>query len=139
MEKNTRALGSKSNVWSSLEKLMLVSWGRPNLSRLARESGVGMATVSRLQHDDGVTSTGLDKIEKLGAVFGVKPHQLLDPAFDPSNPSLSFSSQAVALASAFDRITDTHARAKAYAMCLQLLDFANPPLQQTQEPGISPS
>lgn len=138
MEKKTRLPGSKSQVWSSLEKLMLASWGRLNLSRLARESGIGMATVSRLQHDDGVTSTGLDKIEKLAAVFGVKPWQLLDPSFDPSNPAPTFSSQALALASAFDRITDQQARAKAYAMCLQLLEFANPPLQQTPAPGAEP-
>lgn len=138
MEKNTRPLGSKSYVWASLEKLMLAHWGRPNISRLARESGVGMATVSRLQHDDGVTSTGLDKIEKLAAVFGVKPWQLLDPAFDPSNATPSFSPKAISLATAFDRITDPMAQAKAYAMCLQLLDFANPPLQQTQLPGAEP-
>ena len=122
----------KSYLWASIEKLMLAKWGKPNVSRLAREAGLGHGTAVRLQSDDGVTSIGLDKVERIARIFDVEPWKMLDPAFDPDAHEQGISAQGRELALSLDRIVDPIAKAKAYAMCIQILDFANPPLQQTQ-------
>lgn len=138
MEQQTTPLTLKSNLWASIEKLMLAQWGKPNVSRLAREAGLGHGTAIRLQHDDGVTSIGLDKVERIARVFGVDPWKLLDPAFDPDDQAQSLSAQGRELALTLDRISDPVAKAKFYAMCVQFLEFSNPPLQQTQSTGGAP-
>jgi len=138
MEQQTPPLTLKSNLWASIEKLMLAQWGKPNVSRLAREAGLGHGTAIRLQHDDGVTSIGLDKVERIARVFGVDPWKLLDPAFDPDDQVQSISAQGRELALTLDRISDPVAKAKFYAMCVQFLEFSNLPLQQTQSTGGAP-
>ena len=138
MEQITHPKDSKSAVWVSVEKLMLDRWGRVNLSRMARESGLALGTASRLQHGNDDGSIGLDKVEKIAALFNVEPWQLLDPNFDPKKSPVGLSSQARELASAFDRITDQAARARAYALCQQVLEFAAPPLEQTPVPAAEP-
>ena len=138
MEHKNPHLTLKSNLWASIEKLMLTQWGKPNVSRLAREAGLGHGTAIRLQHDDGVTSIGLDKVERIARVFGVEPWHLLDPAFDPDEQEKSISAQARELALMLDRISDPLAKAKSYAMCVQFLEFSNPNLQQTQSTGVAP-
>ena len=117
---------------------MLTQWGKPNISRLAREAGLGHGTAIRIQHDDGVTSIGLDKVERIARVFSVDAWKLLDPAFDPDDQTESISPQGLELALTLDRISDPVAKAKFYAMCVQFLEFSNPPHQQTQSTGDEP-
>ena len=139
MEEHTYNPAPKSTLWASLEKLMLTHWGKKNVTRLAREADMGLATVSRLQANDPATSLGLDKVEKLGAVFGVPPWLLLDPAFDPSaDGAKPLSAKAIALARAFDQITDQLQQDRAYAMATQLFEFAAPTQAGTPAPGDEP-
>lgn len=134
MTNNTPNIHAKGAVWNAVERLMVSQWGRSNISRLARDSGIGLATISRLQADHQ-TSIGLDKVEKLAAVFQVPAWHLLDPDFNPSAEKESLSLKAQELARAYDAITDDVARGRAYAMCLQVLELANLPHQQPSNPA----
>lgn len=134
MTNNTHNIQAKGAVWNAVEKLMVAQWGRSNISRLARDSGIGLATISRLQADHQ-TSIGLDKVEKLAAVFQAPVWKLLDPNFDPSVGPEDLSLKAKALGCAYDAITDPISRERAYAMCLQVLELANPPHRLPSSPA----
>lgn len=66
---------SKAILWANVQTLMTERYGGENLSRFARETGVGPGTATRIKVQE--TAVGLDVIEKIAAVFGVEPWQLL--------------------------------------------------------------
>lgn len=138
MEDKSHTPTLKGHLWASVTKLMVARWGRSNLSRLAKEAGIGWGTTVRLQHDDGESTVGLDKVERLANVFGVDAWKLFDPAYDPDNEQPSLSMPAKELALTLDRITDPTEKATAYAMCMQMLSFVNRPQQQTPATGAAP-
>lgn len=59
-------------------------FGRENLSRLARETGIGPGSCTRIK--EARTSVGLDVIEKIAARYDLDPWQLLVPGFNPGSP-----------------------------------------------------
>jgi hypothetical protein len=76
--------GTKRILWGSVLALMQHAYGRENLTRLARETGIGPGSATRIKNQD--TSVGIDTIEKIANRFDVQPWQLLVPGFDPVNP-----------------------------------------------------
>jgi hypothetical protein len=59
-------------------------YGRENLSRLARDAGIGPGSATRIKVAE--TSVGLEVIDKIAAAFNLDPWQLLVPGFNPRNP-----------------------------------------------------
>lgn len=131
MKTSKHLTDSKALLWSAVEKWSVAKWGKVNLSRLATESGIGLGTSARLK--DPEVTIGLDKIQAIASVFGVPIWQFLDPSSDPLHPHQPLSPEATSLAHTLDRITDPIARRKAYAVAVQVIDFAQTP------PGYVPS
>lgn len=73
MEKIT----TKALLWENVLALMQAKYGGENLSRLARETGMGPGSASRIKAQE--TSVGVEVLEKIAEVFGVEPWQLLVP------------------------------------------------------------
>lgn len=103
-------------LWQNLDTLMTRAWGRTNLRRLARESGVGVATIARLQELG--QNVGVDMLSQLGKPFRRQAWELLSPTLGP------FSDEAVEIAHAFDGL-DASRKAAAYALIVQILEFGN--------------
>lgn len=111
---------TRTELWQRIQSLMIQHWGIESQNRLAREAGVGVATVARLKSAD--SSVGLDVLEKVADALGVQAWQLICPAsvYD-IGPSAGFSPMARDLASSLDRIGDPHRQRKAYAIASQVL------------------
>lgn len=78
----------KRVIWENLTALMESHWGAVNLNQLAREAGIGPASVTRIKNQE--TSIGIDVLEKLASIFDLQPWQLLVPGLNPGNlPVLS--------------------------------------------------
>ena len=77
-------IDTNAALWVNIQALMLHSWGKENVQRLARECKVGPATIMRIKEQK--TSVGLEVIEKVAEHFHLAPWQLLVPGMDPSNP-----------------------------------------------------
>ena len=78
----------KRVIWENLTALMESHWGAVNLNQLAREAGIGPASVTRIKNQE--TSIGIDLLEKLASIFDLQPWQLLVPGLNPGNlPVLS--------------------------------------------------
>lgn len=77
-------IDTNATLWQNLESLMKKEWGDVNINRLARECGVGPASVQRIK--DQNTSTGLKLLEKIADNFNLAVWQLLVPGFDPESP-----------------------------------------------------
>jgi hypothetical protein len=88
----------------------------------------------------GSTNVELRHFDTIAAAFGLKPWQLLVMDFDPAAPpSLSqFSPLAQDLAQMLDRIPDEARKRKAYAMVVQLVEFANGPAAPAAPPIPAP-
>lgn len=74
---------AKKVLWNSVTSLMLKHYGKENLTRLAKDCGIGPGTSTRLKEQQ--TSVGLEVIEKIAKHFGYEPWQLLVPGFDPEH------------------------------------------------------
>ena len=78
---------SKEVLWDNLVRLMESRYGKVNLTTLAKEAGIGAATMTRLRKQE--TSAGVDVVDKLAAAFKLQAWQLLVPGLDPAQlPSL---------------------------------------------------
>ena len=69
---------TKPRIWNNLLRLMRERYGAENLSKLARDTGIGPGSASRIKAQE--TSIGVDVIEKIAKNFGIEPWQLLAPA-----------------------------------------------------------
>lgn len=109
------------HLWANLITLMTRMYGGENQNRLARDAGVGVATISRIKAQG--SSVGIDVLEKLAAVFGMDAWQLLRPggAEECAAPA---SPLAMDLAYALDRIEDPAIQRKAHAIAVQVLALA---------------
>ena len=74
---------SRAALWHSVSALMRKQWGAENLTRLAKESGIGLGTCSRMKAQE--TSVGIEVVDKIAAAFSVEPWELLVPGFNPYN------------------------------------------------------
>ena len=108
--------------------------------KITAAGGGSNGTLDRISRQDG--NSGLNKLDPLAKVFGVKPWQLLVPNFDALNPPIlaDASPMAADLAKMFDAIPDETQRRKAYALCVQLIQFSEPvaPAPEPPEPSLSP-
>lgn len=75
---------SKAILWANVQALMRKHYGEENLSRLARECGIGLGTATRIKQQQ--TSVGLEIVDKIAEHFHVQAWQLIVPGFDPENP-----------------------------------------------------
>lgn len=113
---------SRKPLWVNISLLMQERYGGENLSRLAREAVVSPATASRLKAQQ--TSVGLETIDRLAEYFNVKPHQLIEPNFDPAaTPGATLSPLAADLAQALDNIKDPIQHQRLYALALQIIEI----------------
>lgn len=82
-------------LWANTLALMNKHYGRENLNRLARDTGIGPGGASRLK--EAKTNVGLGVLEKLGRFFQVPPHRLLAPDLGggPSESDLPAKEQMI--------------------------------------------
>lgn len=78
----------KAILWANVSALMRHHWGKENLTRLARESGVGPGTATRIKEQS--TSVGLDVLQSVARCFELQAWHLLTPNLDPSNPPVIY-------------------------------------------------
>jgi hypothetical protein len=83
---------SKELLWENLKTLMLHHWQEINLNRLAREAKIGAASAMRIK--ESRTSVGLDIVDSVAGVFGLRAWQLLLPDLDPQNVPVTMVSDA---------------------------------------------
>lgn len=119
------AQDSRPVLWRNVLALMHKKYGKENISQLSKEAKVGLATVSRIK--GGGTSVGLEVIDRISAVLGVEPWQLIHPQFDPAHPGdvFSYSPLAADLALQLDEIGDQSKRERAHALATQVIGLAS--------------
>ena len=78
----------KAILWANVSALMRHHRGKENLTRLARESGVGPGTATRIKEQS--TSVGLDVLQSVARCFDLQAWHLLTPNLDPSNPPVIY-------------------------------------------------
>lgn len=71
---------SRTVLWESVSRLMRKKYGKDNLTRLAKDAGIGPGTATRIK--DQETSVGIENLDKIADVFGVQAWQLLTPNLD---------------------------------------------------------
>lgn len=136
------AVDTKEILARNLRSLMEANERLSTYRKITAAGGGSNGTLDRINRQDG--NSGLNKIDPLAKVFGLKPWQLLVPNFDALNPpTLADASPLAAdLAKMFDAIPDESQRRRAYAMCVQLIQFAEPaagPASAPLEPGPMPT
>lgn len=104
---------------------MIDQWGNENQNRLARDAHVGVATVARIKAGD--SSIGLNVVEKIAAVFGLAPWQLLCPADELKSLTGKLGPLARDLARSLDQIADPELQRRAYAVASQVISFGSSP------------
>lgn len=77
-------IDTHATLWQNVSALMVKHYGQENLTRLAKECGIGLGTAARIKKQN--TSVGLDVLHAIANRFDVSPWQLLVPGFDPQNP-----------------------------------------------------
>lgn len=139
MEAQKAEPNSKVLLWLAVLGLMQKRYGRENLNRLSRESGIGPATASRIKAQE--TSVGLDTLDKLSEHFMVEPWHLLMPGFSADTPVLLPSASALAqdVALMLDNIKDEDKRRKVYALFVQMVEFGSARPAPAAAPSVSPT
>lgn len=129
---------SRPVLWRNIAELMHQKYGKEHLSQLAKEAKIGLATISRIKNQD--TSIGLEVIDRIAAVFGVEPWQLMHPDFltRPTNAS-SYSPLAADLAQQLDEIGEQATRERAHALATQVLGLAASSTSTKHAPGEKPT
>lgn len=77
MDETDAPTATKRALWANVLALMERAYGGENLTRLARDSGIGPGSTTRIKEQR--TSVGIDVLEKIAGAFGVRPWQLLTP------------------------------------------------------------
>jgi len=67
----------KNVLWDNVSALMDSRYKKENLTQMAKDSGVGNGTMTRIKNQE--TSVGIDTLEKLAVIAKVKPWQLIQP------------------------------------------------------------
>lgn len=130
------AFDSRPVLWRNVSSLMKKKYGKEHISRLSKEAGIGLATISRIK---GLgTSVGTDVIDSIASALGAEPWQLMNPGFDPdgAQSSTSYSPLAADLAEQLDGIGEQAKKEKAYALATQVIGLAD--FSQASEPVPAP-
>lgn len=77
-------IDTKATLWANVQALMVKHYGEENLTRLAKETGVGLGTAGRIK--EMKTSAGIDTMERIADRFNLAVWQLLVPGMDAANP-----------------------------------------------------
>lgn len=85
-------MDTKAILWANLRSLMISRYGKENLNRFYKESGVGLGNLSRIKAQE--TAVGLDVLDRIAEFFHIYTWQLLVPDLDPSNPPVVAITQA---------------------------------------------
>lgn len=121
----------KEVLWKNVSALMHAKWGDDNLQQLAREAGVGVASVKRIK--DQSTSIGVDIIAAIAEYFGCEPWQLLFPDLDAGQPmKLPSDKERRIWLQTYDKLTDKRRR-KILDMAEEFLSIES----HTKESGNS--
>ena len=75
----------KEVLWRNVKARMNALYGKENLSRLIKDSGVGPGTITRIKEQG--TSVGVDVLEKVATALKVEPWQLIHPKLGEINTS----------------------------------------------------
>lgn len=92
----------KQVLWANVRALMLKRYGTEHLTAFARDTGIGVATVTRLK--ECKTSTGIDILEAIAREFRLLPWQLMVPGFDPEMPPLILGDPAHQMRQLYDAV-----------------------------------
>ena len=76
-------IDSKKVLWDNVSKLMVMRYGKENLTKLANSAKFGPGTATRIK--DQETSVGTDILDKIADTFGLETWQLLVPHLDVEN------------------------------------------------------
>ena len=71
---------SKLVLWNNVSALMKARYGKENLTRLAKDAGIGPGTASRIKEHE--TSVGIDVLDAIAKAFKVSAWQLLVPGLN---------------------------------------------------------
>lgn len=115
---------TRARMWSRIQMLMTDKWGAESQNRLAREAGVGVATIARLKMLE--TSVGLDVVEKVAHALGVQAWQLLCPV-ELLEGAGELSPLAQDLGRELDQIRDPDLHRRAFAVASQVISFGASP------------
>jgi DNA-binding Xre family transcriptional regulator len=108
----------------------LIEEGLTSYTALVKSGAVKGSTLSRVLSEDG-QDVRLEQLDWLAHALRCEPWQLLHP--DPDMAELS--PDAMKIARKMDQLPEEQ-RARAYALFVQAVDFANPP-PAPPEPGAS--
>ena len=81
-------------LWANVLALMQARYGEENLTRFAREVGIGPGTASRIKGME--TSVGLDVLMRISQEFKVPPWRLLVPGMTPPETEVHTKSRQLA-------------------------------------------
>lgn len=132
------AFDSRPALWKNISALMKKKYGKEHISRLSKEAGIGLATISRIKGKG--TSVGVEVIDAIATVLGTEPWQLMNPSFDPENAQapVSYSPLAADLAEQLDGIGEQAKKEKAYALATQVIGLADSGPGATPLPAQTP-
>lgn len=122
-------IDGKKILWENLSILMVIKYGKENMSKLAHDAHIGAATMTRIKEQS--TSVGTENLDKLAAALEVHAWQLLCPGFDFSKgtpqdgaPSANVT-HGKDLQFLYDLIPpESPQREPAYQICLKTLTKA---------------
>lgn len=87
MDANNKKMPKKNVnlvLWENVLALMKHKYGKEHLTRLAKESGVGGASLTRVKQQE--TNVGIETVAKIASAFDLQAWHLLTPNLDPYNP-----------------------------------------------------
>lgn len=123
-------IDARKTLWDNLLALMVIRYGKENMGKLAKDAGIGGATMTRIKEQN--TSVGTEHLDKLAKALKVPTWQLLCPGFDFKSgtntsvqdvaPKAKSNRSGKDLQFLFDMIPDdSDKREPAYAACLRAL------------------
>ena len=131
-------------LWENLSALMLMKYGKENMSKLAHDAHIGAATMTRIKEQS--TSVGTENLDKLAAAFEVQAWQLICPGFDFRNkgaqnaPAKSIPLLGKDLQQLFDMIPDgAPTKEPAYFTCFDALMMARRQAASPPNPDKAPA
>lgn len=117
---------SRNVLWRNISALMHKRYGREHITKLAADTGLSLATISRIK--DQETSIGVLVLDSIARAMGISPMQLLNPEFDPyktqEGENEMFSPLATDLAVQLDSVAEPLKRERAYVLATQVLTEA---------------